>query len=71
MRRYSGYAILPAQPPTPAVTGALIADKLSACSFAYATGPSEREALVTLSLALTDGGETVSLLYQVHVNNVP
>ena len=71
LRRYSGYAILPAQPPTPAVTGALIADKLSACSFAYATGPSQREALVTLSLALTDSGETVSLLYQVHVNNVP
>ena len=71
MRRYSGYAILPVQPPTPAVTGALIADKLSTCSFAYAAGPSEREALVTLSLALTDGGETVSLIYQVHVNNVP
>jgi MSHA biogenesis protein MshO len=71
LRRYSGYAILPAQPPTPAVTGALIADKLSTCSFAYAAGPSRREALVTLSLALTDSGETVSLLYQVHVNNVP
>ena len=71
MRRYSGYAILAAQPVPPAGSGALIADKLSACSFAYATGPSEREALVTLSLALTDSGETVSLLYQVHVNNVP
>ena len=71
MRRYSGYLIASTQPVPPAVTGALIADKLSACSFAYATGPSEREALVTLSLALTDSGETVSLLYQVHVNNVP
>lgn len=71
MRRYSGYGIVAAQPVPPAVTGALISDKLSACSMAYATGPSEREALVTLNLALTDGGETVSLIYQVHVNNAP
>ena len=71
MRRYSGYAILPGQPVPPAVSGALIGDKLSACSFAYATGPSQRDALVTLHLDLTDGGETVSLIYQIHVNNVP
>lgn len=73
MRRYSGYAILPAQSVPPAGSGALIADKIATggCSFAYATGPSQREALVTLNLALTDSGETVSLLYQVHVNNVP
>jgi MSHA biogenesis protein MshO len=71
MRRYSGYAILPGQPVPPAVAGALIADKLTACSFAYQTGPSEREALVTLRLDLTDTGETVSLIYQIHVNNAP
>jgi MSHA biogenesis protein MshO len=71
MRRYSGYAILPAQPVPPGVAGALIADKLSACSFAYAPGSSQRGALVTLNLALTDSGETISLIYQVHVNNVP
>jgi MSHA biogenesis protein MshO len=71
MRRYSGYAIADTQPVPPAGSGALIADKLSACSFTYAAGPSQREALVTLSLALTDGVETVSLLYQVHVNNAP
>jgi MSHA biogenesis protein MshO len=71
MRRYSGYAIALIQPVPPAGSGALVADKLSTCSFTYATGPSQREALVTLSLVLTDGVETVSLLYQVHVNNAP
>ena len=71
MRRYSGYAIASAQPVPPAGSGALITDKLSTCSFTNATGASQREALVTLSLALTDGVETVSLLYQVHVNNAP
>ena len=71
MRRYSGYAIAPAQPAPPGVAGSLIASNLSGCSFAYATGASEREALVTVSLALTDIGETVSLIYQIHVNNAP
>jgi MSHA biogenesis protein MshO len=71
MSRYSGYAIVPAQPVPPAVAGALIASNISGCTFAYATGPSEREALVTLSLALTSSGETVSLIYQIHVNNAP
>jgi len=71
IQRYSGYAILPAQPVPPAVTGALIADKVSACSFAYAPGSTQRGALVTLNLSLTNGGETISLIYQVHVNNVP
>src|SRR3954447_6301400 len=71
MLRYSGYAIALTQPVPPAVAGALIASQVSGCSFAYASGPSEREALVTLSLALTDTGETVNLIYQIHVNNVP
>lgn len=74
MRRYSGYAIQPPpQPVPPAGAGALIADKIATggCNFTYAIGPSQREALVTLSLALTDGVETVSLLYQVHLNNAP
>lgn len=69
--RYSGYAISASQPVPPAATGMPIADKVSACNFAYAIGPSERSALVTLSLSLTDGGETASLIYQVHVNNAP
>jgi MSHA biogenesis protein MshO len=71
MLRYSGYAIAPTQPVPPAIAGALIATKVSGCNFAYASGVSEREALVTLSLALTDTGETVSLIYQIHVNNAP
>ena len=71
MRRYSGYSILAPQPVPPAVAGALVADKLTACSFAYAAGQSQRDALVTVRLDLTDTGETVSLIQQIHVNNAP
>lgn len=75
LRRYSGYPIASSQsvPPAGAGTGDLIADKIATggCSFAYATGASQREALVTIRLNLTDNVESVGLLYQVHVNNVP
>lgn len=75
LRRYSGYPIASSQsvPPAGAGTGDLIADKIAAggCSFAYAAGASQREALVTIRLNLTDNVESVGLLYQVHVNNVP
>jgi MSHA biogenesis protein MshO len=72
--RYWGYTIVPAQPVPPAGgTNALIADKdvPGGCNFSYEVGASQRDALVSLRLALTDGGETVSLLHQVHVNNAP
>lgn len=49
----------------------LIADHVSSCSMAYAPGTAERAGLVTLHLAVSDTGETVSMLHQVHVDNVP
>lgn len=49
----------------------LIADHVSSCSMAYAPGTAERAGLVTLHLAVSDAGETVSMLHQVHVDNVP
>lgn len=75
LRRYSGYTIATPQnvPPVGAGAGDLIADKIATggCTFAYAAGASQRDALVTIRLNLTDGVESVGLLYQVHVNNVP
>ena len=72
LRRYWGYTIAAAQPVPPVgALNALIADRLTGCNFTYAAGTTQAQALVTLSLALTDGGETINLLYQIHVNNVP
>lgn len=74
LRRYWGYTIAAIQPVPPASgTNALLADKVvpGGCNFAYQAGASQRDALVSLRLELTDGGETVSLLHQVHVNNAP
>ena len=55
----------------PAGSSALMASNVSACQFAYATGITAQNALVTLQLAITRDSETASLVHQIHVNNVP
>jgi len=53
-------------------TGAsLVVDSVSACSFTYEPGTNTRNGLVTLRLSLSEGGETITLLQQVHVDNAP
>jgi MSHA biogenesis protein MshO len=48
-----------------------MANQLAACSFAYSPGTAERAGLVSLQIAVSAQGESVSLLSQVHVDNVP
>jgi len=77
--RYSGYAITDNQADRDSdaellgagAASTLIATRVSACAMSYAPGTAQRAGLVSISLAVTDTGETVSLLHQVHVDNVP
>lgn len=76
--RYSGYSIQSNQPVTIAalnglagVVRALLASNVTACTIAYAAGAQERNGLVTIRLAMTEGGETVDLLHQLNVVNTP
>jgi MSHA biogenesis protein MshO len=79
LTRYSGYAITSdqadrdsdAELTAAGAVATLVANRVSNCNMAYAPGTSQRAGLVSLSLAVTDTGETVSLLHQVHVDNVP
>jgi MSHA biogenesis protein MshO len=74
LTRHQGYAITGAQPVPPVGgTSALAADHIAGCQFIYQPGTSERAGLVTLQLTLTDttSGESVRLLHQAHVGNVP
>jgi MSHA biogenesis protein MshO len=50
--------------------GDLIA-KDANCTFVYNGSDLQRNALVQIKLALTSGGETVSLYHEVHVSNTP
>jgi len=70
LRRYSGYPLGPIQPTT-GTLGSLAAAQVSACNFQYQPGTSSRSALMSLSLTLSNKGERVTLLEQVHISNVP
>jgi MSHA biogenesis protein MshO len=72
LRRYTGYGFTPAQAAgVPGGTATLLASSVTSCNFVYAQQAGRRSGLVALTLALTQGGETISLYYQVHVGNVP
>lgn len=73
LQRYAGYAYTPlavAQPQPPPGIPALLATNVSRCRFDY-QALNQLNALITLELGLTRGGETINLIHQVHVNNVP
>jgi MSHA biogenesis protein MshO len=72
VRRYWGYAIAAAQPTPPGtINQTLLASNVSSCSFAYAAGTTQRNAVLVMTISLLQLGEAVSLFKQVHVNNVP
>jgi MSHA biogenesis protein MshO len=73
LTRYWGYAIAPSQPtPPPApVLSALLATHVSACNFDYQAGVTERGGLVSVTLSLSQAGETVALYATTQVSNQP
>jgi MSHA biogenesis protein MshO len=79
LMRYQGYAVAANQTAVDShgellaagATASLMANQIVGCSFAYAPGTAERAGLVSLQIAVSAQGESVSLLSQVHVDNVP
>ena len=70
--RYSGYGFSAPQPVPPVGNASLLASHVTACSFSYSALEVARTAgLVSLGLALSRDGETLTLFHQVHVSNVP
>jgi MSHA biogenesis protein MshO len=77
LTRYTGYAILGSEPTSAAALGAagassgLIASNVTVCSFTYSAGTAQRNALATLTVQVTQSGESVQLLNEVQVVNAP
>ena len=75
LRRYWGYPIAAAQPVPPVGgTSALLATNVNnaSCNFSYAAGgATQRTGVVSLTLQISLGGESVRIFQQVHVSNVP
>lgn len=77
--RYAGYSITAshADRDTDAellgagASATLIANRVANCDMNYAPGTAQRAGLVSIELAVSELGETVALLHQVHVDNVP
>jgi MSHA biogenesis protein MshO len=78
LMRYRGYTVAADQSTRDSdvelmaagATRSLMADEIAGCTMAYAPGTAERAGLVTLQFTVGTG-DTVSLLSQVHVDNVP
>lgn len=72
INRHHDYGLNPTQvaPPTDGVVSLLARDVI-ACNFTYTAGAGRRHGLVTIDLTIRRDGETVRLVDQVHVVNVP
>jgi MSHA biogenesis protein MshO len=77
LTRYSGYTIASAQPTSAAVLNAagasstLVASNVTGCQFVLSAGTAQRNGLATMTLQITQSGESVQLLHQVEVVNAP
>jgi MSHA biogenesis protein MshO len=70
--RYEGYAFAAAQPTPPAGTPNVVVNGVTACTIAYdPVALRVRTALITLSLTLSEAGEAITTVHQMHVQNTP
>ncbi len=79
LTRYAGYAIATDQADRDSAAellaaggvAALMSDNLTACVFTFTPGTAQRDGLVTMSLTVADAGESIVLVQQAHIDNVP
>lgn len=70
--RYASYGFAAMQPTPPAVTPVTVVNGVSACTIAYDPVVLRvRTALVTLAVDLSEAGETIRMVHQMHVQNSP
>lgn len=75
---YSNYAIATTQPASISALDALsnvrksiLAENLTSCRFDYATGLTQQNSIVNITLAMTENGANLRLMHQVNVVNSP
>jgi len=72
LTRYAGFTIATPTATVPANgSSALLASGVTGCSFTYIPGTTQRGGLIIISLTLSNNNDNVTLLHQVHVQNVP
>ncbi len=71
LTRHTGYGVFAAQPTAGLGAGAMLATRVTACTFAYAPVVSQNSGLLSLTLTLSADDESITLMHQIHVNNAP
>ncbi len=72
MLRHSGYGYNDGQTLTPGGTTVTVATQVLGCGMTYDPGTSQRGGILSINITIGDpAGEQVTLLHQVHVENVP
>lgn len=73
LTRYSGYTISDVQPTSfsGGTSSALVTNSVAGCTFTYVQGAPNRNDLAILRITLTQSGESITLIHQVSVSNVP
>jgi MSHA biogenesis protein MshO len=72
--RFAGYGLMAGQPINDGdfgVAGSLVTDSVNSCNFTYTPGTNSRNGVAVLNLSLSQAGEQVALLEQVHIFNSP
>ena len=69
--RYWGYGLNSTQPTSFATGSSALLVANATCSVAYTPNALQRNGLISISLTLTDNGQSVNLFDQVHVDNSP
>lgn len=70
--RYSNYTFIDPQSSAPGGTSTTVVNQLLGCSMTYSPGTAQRGGILTIEIAIGDaGGESVNLLHQLHVENLP
>lgn len=70
LNRYTNYGFLTSQPTSGMGAASRVAGSIQACQFTYGQ-ISGTNGLVTVSLTLRQENESVTLMYQIHVDNMP
>ncbi|MDJ0778486.1 MAG: prepilin-type N-terminal cleavage/methylation domain-containing protein [Gammaproteobacteria bacterium] len=69
--RHENYGFDQFQQANPGGSIAPVITRLSGCSMTYSAGSSQRGGILSIEITIDDSGESVNLLHQVHVVNVP
>lgn len=69
--RYSGYGISPVQPQPPAGVPDTLATQVTACGALFSPGTLRRAGLLTLTLTLSNAGDTLNLYHTIRIEPLP